>query len=638
MTSGQTVYAVWDDGTAGKCSDNNHACWTDSNCNTGATCVAQINTGTTTGIEVMPCNVESEPNDSPAQANPYACQITGSGSAAPVAHCYLGTRNGNVCTRSTFLEQTLPDSNMRCSVANTPCAIDVATGTTVVGQGCPPGELCQQQTDLDCDPRCDVGPNAGKACTTQAFCNPVSDQGSTCAGTCQIETTCIDTATGTDTGVACTPVCVAGLFPGRFCSALSGCPGGGVCTQTVLSPNPGGTCVAGQTCGRQYNEGDTDYFSLGTPPAGSLVYAGVIAMASNDFDFRARVTTATNTLQMDDDDNTGWHGQNAPVISGAVTDGTATYVQVSRTVPRTAGPYGLAAIVRPPLAAAQLEDESGSTGNDIYFGWPGDVINANPIAPGPNAGYVQGTFGFQGDSDCFKFLVNKGDLMDWFGGANPTRVAGPVSTVDIAQPIIYDAEPSGISNFIFGANARKNTAPDVQGPGLRALSPAVTSSYFQWRASYTGMLQVCYYGASVPLGQGTPAYPNSWAGSLSVNCGPVQAAGPGTTTADVSVTKTGPAGPVETGQFIEYTITTTNTGSEIAQEVTMVDTLDNNLTFVSLNIDDGFGGNNTACFSLPDRGDPTNNASAPIYCINTSMAPGTSTTYLVKVQVDELHR
>jgi uncharacterized repeat protein (TIGR01451 family) len=627
MISGQTVYVVFDDGAPGVCTNNNHACFADSDCTGGGTCTPTLNPGGVMSLEPIVCNSEVEPNDSPATATPYVCGAVGSSDVSPVAHCYLGTRAGSVCTRSTFLEQTLPNSNMRCSISGNPCVVSVATGIS----DCAAGEgLCQQQTDLDCDPRCDVGPNAGKSCATQAFCNPVSDQGATCAGACQFESTCIVTATGVDTGVACTSVCVGSSIPavnGRYCSALSGCPGAGVCTTTPIVPTPGATCSAGQTCGRQFNEGDDDFYSIGTPATGSKVFVGVDAKSANDYDFRMRVTTATSTLQFDDDDVTGRGGSNAPCIAGAVTNGSATYIKVSGTAARRSGPYELYAIVRPPLASAQLEDESGPHNNNIYFGWPGDVVNAKYATAG---GYVRGEFFLQGDSDCFKFLVNKGDLMDWFGDGGPGRNTNPVSSVNIPQPIIYDAEPAGISNFAFGANPRKNTAANVAGPGLNALSPAVTSSYFQWRASYTGMLEVCYYDASAFIGQGLPTYPSAWAGSLGVNCGPLQPAGPGTTTADVSIAKTGPAGPVQSGQFAVYTITTTNPGTEIAQEVRLADTLNPNLSFVSLTIDDGFGGNNTACFSLPTPG----TANAPIDCINTSMAPGTTTTYTLTVQVN----
>ena len=290
-------------------------------------------------IEAIECQREAEPNDTPATATPYLCGMLGSSDSAPVAHCYLGDRAGNVCTRSAPLPQSFPDSDMRCSISNVPCVLDISTG----GDDCAPGGgVCQQHTDLDCDPRCDVGPNAGRACSTTAFCNPVSDQGATCVGTCQIESTCIVTSTGANTGTACTPVCVGSAIPavnGRYCSALSGCPGGGVCVTSPLVPTPGATCVAGQTCSRMYNEGDVDFFSLGNGvpfPANSTVFVTVDAKSANDHDFRGRVTSDVRTLQFDDDDGTRRSGEDSPVIAGALTRlNEATFIEVSRSTSRT---------------------------------------------------------------------------------------------------------------------------------------------------------------------------------------------------------------------------------------------------------------------------------------------------------------
>jgi uncharacterized repeat protein (TIGR01451 family) len=635
MTAGQTAFLIFDDGPPGRCSDNNHTCVDDSYCAAGATCVPQINVGGTHSVEVIPCEEEVEPNDTPATASAFYCGVTGATSVSPAAHCYLGGRAGQACTRPyasvSYLDQSNPDSNMRCAGSGAMCVLDAVAGTDNCAAGTGP---CQQQTDLDCDPRCDVGPNAGKSCSTHAFCNPVSDQGATCAGTCQIETTCVDNATGNDTGVACTPTCQGSSIPsvnGRYCSSATGysaCPGGGTCTTTALDPQPGATCLTGQTCGRQFNEGDTDYYSIGTPAAGSKVFTNVWANAANDYDYRMRVTTDTNTLQFDDNDAVSFFGGTASsVIGGAVTDGTPTYIAVSRTIPRKTNTYQVYATVRPPLASAQVEDESGPSGNDLIYYWPGNVINANPAT---NGGYVRGSFNFPGDTDCFKFLVNEGDLIDMYGDGGPARDTGSVATVSDPFPLLYDAEPAGITNFVFGTDAKKNTAANVQGPGLRALTPAVTSAYVQWRASYTGMLEVCYYDLrNLYTTAGAQSYPTPWDGSISVNCGPLQAAGPGTTTADVAITKIGPAGPVNTGQFVTYTITITNNGSEIAQEVSLFDQLDPNLGFVSLTVDDGLGGNNTACYSLPTQG----LADAPIDCNNTSMAPGSTTTYTIVAQV-----
>src|SRR5262245_18661656 len=209
---------------------------------------------------------------------------------------------------------------------------------------------------------------------------------------------------------------------------------------------------------------------------------------------------------------------------------------------------------------------------------------------------------FPGDTDCFRFLANEGDLIDMVGDGGPARGTGSVGTVSDPFPLLFDAEPAGIANFVFGTDAKKNTLANVQGPGLRALTPAVTSGHVQWRAAYTGMLEVCWYDLrNFYTTSGAQTYPTPWAGSMSTNCGPARAAGPGTTTAEVSITKTGPAGPVETGSIFQFTITVTNDSDEIAQAVEIFDGWDTtNLVFAGLSVDDTLGGGNTACFSLPD--------------------------------------
>src|SRR5262249_25449275 len=80
--------------------------------------------------------------------------------------------------------------------------------------------------------------------------------------------------------------------------------------------------------------GDNDFFQLGTPPAGSRVFAmidGVAAGMENDFDLR--VTTQTDTLEYDDEDagsvNFDNFGPFAPSIAGTQTTGDPTYLEVS---------------------------------------------------------------------------------------------------------------------------------------------------------------------------------------------------------------------------------------------------------------------------------------------------------------------
>src|SRR6185436_20715063 len=47
---------------------------------------------------------------------------------------------------------------------------------------------------------------------------------------------------------------------------------------------------------------DADFYSIGTPDAGSRVFAMVDGLPANSADWELRVTTTTDTLEFDDDD------------------------------------------------------------------------------------------------------------------------------------------------------------------------------------------------------------------------------------------------------------------------------------------------------------------------------------------------
>jgi uncharacterized repeat protein (TIGR01451 family) len=579
LTAGQTVYAVFDDHKAG-------------------------NAGSNPKIEVIKCVSESEPNDTIAQANAYSCDVQGVSHVAPSAHCWLGTNDGLSCRRTTPLD------------------------VGFVGE-----------TDVDCDPRCVGGPNAGLTCArttpsipnSNTFCNPVTDVGAFCAGTCVVDSVCI---LGPTPGVPCTATCNGGARAGQFCSAITGCGTGFLCIQNLSCGNGTTQNPAPGKCTTQNNEGDADFFSLGNVPAGNKIFTAIDANTANDMDWRLRVTDTVDTLGFDDDDGNFNSGDFAPVVAGAIATGGDTYIKVSRSIARVSEPYHLNAIVRPPLAAAQVESEFNANGiqNTIYYYWPGNTIAATPITAG---GYINGFFNAL-EADCYKFCVNKGDLMHWYGDGNPNRTTPP-TLGQLAQPIPYDSDNAGISNFIFGANARKSDLPTVPSPGLNGLTPAVTSSYIPYRATYTGEIEVCFYEPSSRVTPAPiPAYaPGPYAGSLGVNCGPIDDCT--TVPADVTATKTGPVGPVNSGSIITYSIVVTNNGPGIAADIHLQDFLDPSVVFISLEIEDGFDsdedgaeGDNTACFLLPTPGQND----AFVDCINASLAPGASTTYLLTVQVN----
>jgi uncharacterized repeat protein (TIGR01451 family) len=587
LSAGQTVYPVFDDAKAG-------------------------NAGSNPKIEVIPCVEESEPNDTIAQANDYQCEIIGATHVPVDAHCHLGTKDGQICRQSR--------------------ALDVS----FVGE-----------TDLDCDPRCIGGPNNGLTCarTTPAiansntFCNPVVDVGAYCAGLCITDRVCVG---GPTPGAPCTATCDGGPRAGQFCNAApastsltqnTGCGTGFACIAnlscgngTIQNPGPG-------VCSTRFNEGDHDFYSLGNLAAGDRVYSAIDANTGNDYDWRMRINDSTDTLGFDDDDGNFVSGDGAPVLAGVPATGGPTYIQVSKSSPRVSEPYHLNAIVRPPLASAQLESEFNANGinNTIYYYWPSNTVAAQEINAG---GYIRGNF-TNNDADCWKFCVNKGDLMHWYGDGNPARTFPP-TLAQLPQPIPYDSDGAGISNFVFGADARRNDLPTAPSAGLNGVTPGVTASYETYRATYTGEIEVCMYEDDRVTPAPIPAYaPGAWAGSLGVNCGPVDDCV--TVPADLEVHKTISPGPYKDGDVIEYTISIVNHGPGIAADVHLQDFLDPNTIFLSLDIDDGFDkdgdgvdGDNTACFLLPTPGQND----AFLDCIGASIAPGESETYHLKVQVN----
>ncbi len=360
---------------------------------------------------------------------------------------------------------------------------------------------------------------------------------------------------------------------------------------------------------------DVDFWSLGTPPAGSKVFAALDAVATNENAFRMRITSTTDTLGYDAypyGDGTSQIGSNSPVVAGPVTTGTETFVRVSRYSAVASEPYRLYAIVRPPIAQAQVEDDTGNGNGGFY--------QANLVTAG---GYVRGEHTAATDFDCFRFVAKEGDDIAMFTDNNPDRVDGPI---DNAWPLLYDLYRAGspIATRFTGQIVRNILTPSPN--TLTGTTPTVTSEFWDYRARYTGTHWVCYYPDSGANGPST--FPVQYAGSISLNCNPIPA--PSSRVTDVSVTKTGPASPVATSSVVDYTITVTNNGSDIAQDVRLYDVLPPNTNFVALFVNDGFSTLNIGCGSLPTAG--TRNA--PVDCLNYSMAPGTTTTWVLRVQVN----
>jgi len=374
-----------------------------------------------------------------------------------------------------------------------------------------------------------------------------------------------------------------------------------VCT---AAPGLATNCVAAST--------DADFWSVGAPPAGAKVFASAVSQQANNSDFEMRITNTTDTLGYDDDDGTSWTGSNQPIIGGVIADGNPLYVRVSSK--NASGPYHLYWNVETGTAQAEVDTPSNAS---FYFG--------NVITGG---GFVGGIMANVDDLDCFRFVANEGDNMTAYADNNPSRAGGTITNV---WPRILSITPQGNGTIPFnpfiGQIHRNIVTPS---PGtLEGVTPSVVSEMWEGRARYTGTYMVCWTTTSVD-GTDIPApgsYPLPYQGSITLDCGPIP--DPASRITDVSITKTGPAGPVNTGDVVDYTITVTNNGTDIAQDIRLVDTLPPELVYLGLGVDDGFAAANIGCISLPTPG----TADAPVDCTNFSLAPGATTTYFLQVQV-----
>ena len=369
---------------------------------------------------------------------------------------------------------------------------------------------------------------------------------------------------------------------------------------------------------------DVDFYDLGAPPAGSKIFAGVDAAASNTSDYEMRITTATDTLGYDDDDGTSWVGSEAPVVAGPIAPGGEIYARVNGK-PASAGQEPYLLFARIETGAPQPESTSTFPDYDPTF-----LSITNGLVYGAThvtGGFVSGVMAAQDDVDCFRFVAHVGDNLVAFSDNNPTRARGTITNV---WPVLHtaDGDPPP-ANTRFSGQVVRNSGMPGPTPGLTGTTPSATSEFMHYRARYTGAYTICFTPTQDDASTENPpavAYPLPYQGSLSLNCGPI----PGPAAADVAIAVAGPAGPVRTGSIVSYTITLTNTDTTgIAQDVDLVDSLPTGVLFLSLTTDDGFSGRNTDCVGVPTPG--TNDAA--IDCTTYSIAPGARVTYTVTVQV-----
>ncbi len=202
---------------------------------------------------------------------------------------------------------------------------------------------------------------------------------------------------------------------------------------------------------------DLDFYSLGTTTANSRVFALAETLGGSSVDFVMRVTTATDTLEFDDDNGDSTIGTTAPVIAGTVLPNAPTFLEVNYFNTTTSTePYRVHYVVQPPSSSAIAETE------------PNDTTAA---ANSASVNYFSGSVSAATDIDVFSFTANAGDSLMIAVDGDPLRDNTPVNLtltlLDAAGATVLTAADSGsTSSTTSGAGTLTSTTPTAPAEGL----------------------------------------------------------------------------------------------------------------------------------------------------------------------------
>jgi hypothetical protein len=197
---------------------------------------------------------------------------------------------------------------------------------------------------------------------------------------------------------------------------------------------------------------DTDFYSLGTPAAGSRIFAIVDGGASNSSDFDMRVTTANDTLEYDDADNDLSFGGLSANVAGTIATGAPLYLRVNNFSAIASEPYRLYYSVRPPITEAVAETEPNDTILQANSS-PSNYITGTLSGPAPST-----------DTDIFGFTATAGEIIYIGLDADPTRDGTPINAalalLNSVGAVLVSVNDSGsTSSTTSGAGSLTSTTP-----------------------------------------------------------------------------------------------------------------------------------------------------------------------------------
>lgn len=219
-----------------------------------------------------------------------------------------------------------------------------------------------------------------------------------------------------------------------------------------------------------YAAGNPDFYALGTPVAGSRIFAMTDCIQGNTGDLELRLTNQIDTLEFDDDDGDAAFGASgfSPAICGGIADGAPLYLRVNHHTPAsTQEPYRLYSVVQSAPATPEAE--------------PNDTTAAANSAA---SDYFSGSLSSTSDADTFAFSAIAGQLLfiGFDGHANRTiggvGIDGTLALLDSAGAILLSVNGSGaVVSSGSGTGSLTSTTPAFPGEAL-VFRVAASGTYY----------------------------------------------------------------------------------------------------------------------------------------------------------------
>jgi hypothetical protein len=243
---------------------------------------------------------------------------------------------------------------------------------------------------------------------------------------------------------------------------------------------------------------DIDFYALGSFPPGWRAFVMVDGEASRIANYDLRITTLTDTLEFDDDNNDASFGDSSPNVAGTRLTGGRVFASVNYFGGSAREPYRIHAVVQPPLALATVETEPNNN-------W----LEANSSEQNYFYGTLSGP-GLSADTDVYAFSVAEGDLIFVSLDGDPYRTNAPINArlelLDSGGNLLVVVDDSGAASF-GGTNASLNT--------LTAFGPSSPAEALTYRSPIEGTF---YARVSISSGAAGNARSGNYLLSISRNC------------------------------------------------------------------------------------------------------------------------